>query len=240
MSEKGSLDNFFDAVRHNLSAPSNTVPAFVRVYDRSLDIFCDNLSNPKYLDATKLLLQSFGGLRSALLLAQAGATNSVNAVLRQAVESAMYAYLCRFDDKFHSAFCATDPSAKQKSLLRSWKGRLRDNLQAKDRKLWELFEGNYNDWIELGAHPSLLSIESLINYIFEDGTNDGELRLSILTGQEERNYAYFSYGNAAIIFGQVFQYIWPNRYLLLNGSGKMQEAALYFNHWMASADLYKK
>lgn len=226
-----SLDGFLSACRHNLHAPLDSIPTFVREFDNSIDTLCSGLSNPRHLGPAQLMLQSFGSTRSALLLIVAGASNASHAVLRQAIEASAHAYLLRFDQEFRDAWEAEYPTARQRNELRAWRTRLKAQLEVKDRKLWDTFDGNYRDWIELGAHPTPMSLAAAVRYE-ADSSSSFEMSISILSDGSDRNFGYFGIGNASLIFMDFFEYIWPDRASLMGLTDMRRLGSVYFGNWL--------
>ena len=179
------------------------------------------------------MLQSFGSIRSALLLVVAGASTASHAVLRQAVEASALGYLVKFDEKFRAAWEAEHPTSKQREELRAWRTRLRSHLERKDRKLWELFDGNYKDWIDLGAHPTPLSLAASVKYLAETSSSV-EMSISILSDKADRNLGYYGVANASLIFLGFFELIWPDRAMLMRLGDKRMMGCTYFAAWLKS------
>ncbi|SFA76623.1 hypothetical protein SAMN05421688_0710 [Poseidonocella pacifica] len=236
----GELQQFLASCQHNLSAHLSSIPAFVRAFDQDNHKLVGLLSSPRHVECAKLMIQAQASLRSAIVCSRIGMSIAVNAILRQAIEYSAHAYLLRFDEKFSEAWGAVEPSSKQRDILRRWKSRFRHMLENRDPKLWKLFEGNYSDWIDFGAHPSSIALETVIQYKFEPNSRDGDMIFGILTSEEERKYAWFSFGNASLIFSDIFSYIWPDRYNLVDGSKMKANSSRYFYVWMQKHPLVEE
>lgn len=227
------LAEYLGNVQHNLTGP---IPAVVTYADDMLGHFLKNLHNSQGLRSLSLFNYSYGSWRASTLLTLAGATPQVPTLHRHALEAALYGYLFKFDGEMKRLWERRHESNSIKSKFRNGGlPKAKKILSDKDPALSASIFDFYDHLIDFGGHPNVLALESLTEYVIEDGASHGGVVFQMLSGQEERVTANTHCVALAIMIASLARYVWPTRFDILGIQGRLDrirhEASVYVHLW---------
>lgn len=231
-------EDFFETCRYNLSIPiEEQAPKFVIVGNDLVKSAVNTLDYSNDLESVKKFIFADHALRAAMVNGLIGLAHAPQAIFRQAAEFSAHAYLLKFDPNFRGAFLDLIRSSKVRDIQRKWKSSYRHCLKIHDPTLYEIFEKNYEDWIFFGAHPSAPASESVINYISDEESDDGQINFGLIGNNFQRFLFYVGYGNCVSILMMTYKLIWKERYQLYRFEEKDREFSVLFREFVKTSNV---
>lgn len=180
-----------------------------------LSDLANSLAKNRYVDSAALFQISFGSIRSALTLANAGAVGAIPSVLRHSLEATLYAFLFVKNSEFHDLWWRRhdDPEAKGRFARKGLKT-AHAELKTVSKSINEKTEACYQSLIDFGAHPNIRQYLGISNYVeFDSGRSGEPLEVSILASEHQRNLAIVMVVQVSISLAEIYYLIWPERYI---------------------------
>jgi hypothetical protein len=220
------LGKYFAVVRDNIRGP---IPFHVSKYDDASALIFGCAEYSHDFKSLRLIVLALGSLRASIILTVAGATPQVTALLRHALESAMYAYLFFEDVEYYNKWRQREESLAAKREARNFLtfGGMLKVVKGKDPRLAKTIEEIYDFLITFGAHPNVAQVAPLVEYQFDEGAELGQANLKMLVSDTERDAISIWICYTYEVVMRIFQKIWPDEYASLGIEAGMRDA--YFH-----------
>jgi hypothetical protein len=221
--EEPSINDYLSSASFKLKGP--LPPGIINIYSLLFELV-SKFSKPEKINSSKLFLLGFSSWRNSLLLAQAGASSQVPICLRHSIECGLHAYLFDRNPRWAETWWARelDPASKKK-LRDGRRGPLkeaRDLLESENKVLHVRATEFIELMIDFGAHPNIFQLIDVYSESRTEEADSKEIRVSFLSGNENRERALVKCGAAGLLLADFFRIIWPS---LINDSTISQRQA---------------
>jgi hypothetical protein len=182
------LSAFLDDASGNMLASFALLPdrcAKVRDVDGALTLLCKNLSDAGDWLTPMFVLKAHSAYRAAAGLAMAGQTPEAFALMRTALESALYGLYVHSTTGARGIWLDRSDGIAQKNMMKATftMTKMWACLKAADEQLQGIAQALYDRTIELGAHPNVASIA--IGFSMEKHEKGATFKLAYLTNDQE-------------------------------------------------------
>lgn len=132
-----------------------------------------------------LFMRSFATFRTTCRLAMSGQIFEATILIRNIIESAVYAWVCCESSKHRDAWKKRRDGEEEKKIARKlfhWSDLIK-SLEKVDKKTADLAQKLYDQTIDYGAHPNVAGV-ALNSEITQIDTNKFELTTVFLQGED--------------------------------------------------------
>lgn len=185
--------------------------------------------NPKPLIPTFFMHRAHSAYRAALGAAMAGQAFEVFPLLRSCLECSAYGLHVGQNDDLAETWLRRhdDASAKNRMITRFSSKEFRNTIRVHSAKMEKIFDELYERTIDFGGHPNERAFFS--NMAREENEDRVEFQMVLLHGDgRPLEHALKSTGQVGLWALHAFQLLYPERFMLLGVSERLEEFRDYY------------